>query len=78
MSEESQELLADLRAVYAELFPYRDPQRCHPTDAELAGLVMLRREMRMGPTITVLPAGYAAGAEPGPTVRTKRKGKPSD
>jgi hypothetical protein len=42
---------AELKAAYAELFPYRDPETMRISDDVLAlGVWMLRREKRRKPT----------------------------
>lgn len=43
---ETEKLLSDWRATYAELNPNREPDSMQYTDAMLALAVMLRREMR--------------------------------
>jgi len=44
---EAEELLFDVRAVYGEMFPGRDPQALTISDGALALGVTLRREMRL-------------------------------
>lgn len=43
---EAAEVLANWRATYAEIFPHRNPEAMPVDDANLALVVMLRREMR--------------------------------
>ena len=43
---ETEEILNDWKAVYAEQYPHRDPERMQYSDAMLAGFTMLRRELR--------------------------------
>jgi hypothetical protein len=43
---ETEELLADWKAVYGEQNPSRDPERMRYDEAMLAGFTLMRREMR--------------------------------
>jgi hypothetical protein len=50
MTTEKAEALADLRAVYGELFPYRNTDHWQPSDDVLAAIVLIRRQLEANHT----------------------------
>jgi hypothetical protein len=44
---EKHDLLKDIKAVYGEIFPHRDPEGILISDATLALGILLRRELRL-------------------------------
>ncbi len=44
---ETDDLLVDWKAVYAEQNPTREPERMQYSEAMLAGFTLIRRELRM-------------------------------
>ena len=44
---EAADILAEWRAVYAEIFPHRNPEAMPVDDPQLALAVMVRRELRL-------------------------------
>lgn len=54
---DADQLLADLKAVYGELHPSRDPQRMRVSDDVLALGVLMMREIRSAAPSSVASAG---------------------
>ena len=54
---EADALLADLKAVYGEMNPRRDPERMRVSDDVLALFVLLRREIRAAAPNNATSAG---------------------
>ena len=54
---EADALLADLKAVYGEMNPRRDPERMRVSDDVLALGVLLRREIRAAAPTNTTSAG---------------------
>lgn len=54
---EADELLAELKAVYGEMNPRRDPERMRVSDDVLALGVLLRREIRAAAPTNAASAG---------------------
>lgn len=47
MTQETDELLSDARAVYGELHEYRNPEAMNVPDSQMAFGVLFRRELEM-------------------------------
>lgn len=47
IEKESAEARYDLQAVYAEMFPHRDPESMRVDDDTLAAVVLFRRELTL-------------------------------
>jgi hypothetical protein len=62
---------AELRAVYAELFPDRDQSQMTLSDTELAMLVYTHRRIERANKTRVIEPAYAHDHEPQPTVRSR-------
>jgi len=58
MTPETEEFLTDLRAVYGEMFPHREPEALQYTDTLLAVGVLLRRELRLREERPSIPARF--------------------
>jgi hypothetical protein len=69
---EAEELLSDLRAVYGERHPDRDPDAMRISDDVLALGILLRREILLART-RFCPPAYAEGATTGATAKPRGK-----
>lgn len=70
------ELLADLRTVGSDIFPYRNFDHWEPADDLLILGLYLKREILLRLPIKGLPAGYPDGYDPQPTARGRGKREP--
>lgn len=72
MTAERDELLADLRAIWAEQHPGRPPKSDFSDEVLCLGL-LLQREIEQALKTRVIEPAYAEGAERQPTARKRAR-----
>lgn len=65
------DILSDLRAVYAELFPHRNVAHWVPGDEILVLGTWLKGELKKRPALTILPPAYAKDYTPPRTAKPR-------